>query len=240
MIKNKIDLTINNDNLKAIATPVSMIFGGGLGGIGNYHLERIGNVEATPAPIFPYVYLGALSGSIGAAVILWRLKKDFLAYQIALLAIAAGLCFPNILSGVKSFFSLKSQIVQLERDVAQEQEKGISALVQIASETQDENVQQEAVKEITAIAKRTQDEQVLDSAIAAVQNDNSDLLQTIANLEQLAINSSTTGGKETIRNTILQFREGYGAEVSQRAIAALALLAEEDETPAELEPPIYD
>ena len=208
---------------------VGIQFAGGLvGGVGNYQLQVLNNGNNLVGHKLPaYGFLGSLAGLIGSAIIIWRLKKDFAFNQIFVMAIACGLSFPLVLSGIADLVSLKSQVIQLQNANVIEQQQSIETIQELAANTADPQVKKEAVEKIAKIAKRSDSEEVVEDAIAAIDNadnENKDtdvLLVTIANLEKLAIDSESDDVKNDIIDNLNQYRRNYGTKVANRAAQAI-------------------
>lgn len=198
--------------------------GGFVGGIGNSQLQTLNTETIVPLNKLPtYGFLGSLSGLVGTALIIWRLKKDFSLNQHFVIAIACGLSFQLILSGIIDLVSLKSQVTELRNANIVEQQQSIETIQDLAAKTADPKVKKEAVEKITKIAKRSESEEVVEDAIAALDDtDNNSRnvdvqLATIANLEQLAINSESDEVRQNIIDNLNHYRTGYGERVANRA-----------------------
>ena len=226
---------------EAIITGIQLA-GGFVGGIGNSQLKTLNSQSVVPTRELPtYGFLGSLAGLVGTALIIWRLKKDFSLNQNFVIAIACGLSFQLILSGIIDLVSLKSQVMELRNANIIEQQQSIETIQDLAAKTADPKIKKEAVEEITKIAQRSESEEVVEEAIAALDDtdDNSRNIEvqltTIANLEQLAINSQSDEVRLTITDSLNHYLQGYGKRVADRATEALnnIKIAREEEEDAE-------
>lgn len=230
-----IDIKINNKSICNSLIVPSCIFGGYLGGKGNYYLEQINNPQPVVSDInlhqHQYQFLGSLSGVIGVGLLCYKIKKELpFLYLIFCAAIACGLFFPLIFDTIQSLAGLHTRVIQLENENHSQQIQYIDTVQRIAVAKSPAEQKEIAIEDLSNIAKKTNDSEVRSEAIAATdataKQSNAEL--KIKAIDKMVKTAQTTDDPEIIEEILLNledFANGrHGQDVTLKAQQALELL----------------